>query len=210
MSLTVQLLWEKGEGHFKNGDIIESILSYQRAKQLFTAENNGTASAPRASGSAQKNLGDILQKILLRIDTALLQLQENPVATLGLLRGFDKSDVKKAYRRCALKYHPDKNLDCDSSCVFTAIQAAYEELLITAPIDSQTDSIYPIYASTFTTAFNVKSAASASAAQKCKRFKFHHCLSYIFACTAMLQLSHIQLYITYLRSFQISSDYSNS
>lgn len=177
MSLTVQLLWEKGEGQFRNGDILESILSYQRAKQLITAETSSTAAAHRVSGSAQKNLGDILQKLLLSIDTALRQLQQNPVATLGLLRGFNKSDVKKAYRRCALKYHPDKNQDCDSSCVFTAIQAAYEELLITAPLDSQIDSVYPHYASTFTKVSDIKSTAGA--AQKRKHSRLLNIVYYV-------------------------------
>jgi curved DNA-binding protein CbpA len=33
----------------------------------------------------------------------------------------------------ALKYHPDKNTDCDSSCLFTLIQSAYERMVEIAP-----------------------------------------------------------------------------
>jgi phage baseplate assembly protein W len=61
--------------------------------------------------------------------------------------------VKKAYKQQALRYHPgpspllsvmtggsvaDKNPDCDTSCIFTAVQSAYETLLQTAPPDPVT------------------------------------------------------------------------
>jgi hypothetical protein len=44
-------------------------------------------------------------------------------------------DVKRAYKQQALRYHPDKNTDCDTSCIFTAVQSAYESLLLSAPAD---------------------------------------------------------------------------
>ena len=55
-------------------------------------------------------------------------INANAVHALGLKRGFTKTDVKKAYRVAALKYHPDKNKDCDTSCIFAAIQSGYEKL----------------------------------------------------------------------------------
>ena len=36
-----------------------------------------------------------------------------------------------------LKYHPDKNQDCDTSCIFTAIQSAYERLVNAPPKSSE-------------------------------------------------------------------------
>jgi DnaJ domain len=144
MSLTVTLLWEKGEGQFKNGDILDALLSYMRAKQILLAESQSIFSIPRQSGSAQKIMGDIMQKLTSSIETALSTLRNNPALALGLAKGFNKLDVKKAYRRCALKYHPDKNQDCDSSCIFTAVQAAYEKLLHSAPVEYPPEIVAPV------------------------------------------------------------------
>ncbi|MFN5310924.1 MAG: DnaJ domain-containing protein, partial [Flavobacteriales bacterium] len=48
---------------------------------------------------------------------------------LGISKGADESDIKKAYRKLALKYHPDKNPD-DASAEekFKEAAEAYEVL----------------------------------------------------------------------------------
>lgn len=50
---------------------------------------------------------------------------------LGVERDATDEDLKKAYRKLALKWHPDKNLDRAEECtkVFTEIQQAYEVLI---------------------------------------------------------------------------------
>ena len=53
--------------------------------------------------------------------------------TLGLPLGASKADVKKAYRKLAVKWHPDKHVtDKDiASAKFQAIQKAYDSLMST-------------------------------------------------------------------------------
>jgi DnaJ-domain-containing protein 1 len=43
------------------------------------------------------------------LNALLRALTEDPYRCLGVSRGCDASAVKKAYRRQALKHHPDKN-----------------------------------------------------------------------------------------------------
>jgi len=49
--------------------------------------------------------------------------------TLGLLTNATKSDIKKAYRRLALQYHPDKQAgSVHAAAVFQEINEAYQVL----------------------------------------------------------------------------------
>jgi hypothetical protein len=40
MSEAIGLLWEKGEILYKDGDILEALLNFQRAKSLLIVESN--------------------------------------------------------------------------------------------------------------------------------------------------------------------------
>lgn len=48
---------------------------------------------------------------------------------LGIQSDATKNDIRMAYHRKALKYHPDKNSDTDASEKFKSISQAYETLL---------------------------------------------------------------------------------
>lgn len=54
--------------------------------------------------------------------------KETHYQILGVERSSSQEEIKKAYRKCALKYHPDKNNSKDAAEIFRKVQAAYDTL----------------------------------------------------------------------------------
>ena len=55
-------------------------------------------------------------------------MNKNPYKVLGLPDNADIDAVKKAYRKLALQYHPDKNTDPSAVEKFKEISSAYETI----------------------------------------------------------------------------------
>lgn len=134
MTDVVGRLWQDGESLAQAKQYHDALLNYQRAKTLLIKESAVMFDgAQQKDKKASKLLGDIMEKLQVGIAKITDTLTNNHQLALGLSYGFSKTDVKKAYRKHALKYHPDKNTDCDTTSIFTVIQAAYENLSKTAP-----------------------------------------------------------------------------
>jgi len=61
-------------------------------------------------------------------DHEAADLEKDLYGALGLSEDADDADLKKAYRKLSIKYHPDKNPDEDSRAKFAAVRDAYEIL----------------------------------------------------------------------------------
>ena len=64
---------------------------------------------------------------------------KNYYEILNIKRDADKKTIKKAYRKLALKYHPDKNKEPNAEDTFKSINEAYEVLT-----DDEKRNIYNI------------------------------------------------------------------
>ena len=93
-----------------------------------------TAKALIAEGKVHEGLAAILagskdggsEDVTKAYEAALQGLVDDRYKALGLETGCEPKDVKKAYRKLVLKYHPDKNPH--TTPVFQAVQEAYEVL----------------------------------------------------------------------------------
>lgn len=58
-----------------------------------------------------------------------MKQSDDPYAVLGLRRTASLEDVKRAYRRLAMRWHPDRNPTATAEAEFKRIKAAYEFIL---------------------------------------------------------------------------------
>lgn len=61
-------------------------------------------------------------------DHEVAELSKDLYGILGLEDSADEADIKKAYRKLSIKYHPDKNPDEESKRIFGDVRDAYEIL----------------------------------------------------------------------------------
>jgi DnaJ-class molecular chaperone len=58
----------------------------------------------------------------LKIEYSILAIMaKDYYGILGIAKGASEDDIKKAYRKMALKYHPDKNKDAEAESKFKVL-----------------------------------------------------------------------------------------
>lgn len=129
-------LWQEGEELADAGELHEALFRFLRAKKALMEEEEEergrheiAKKSPRRSKPIQRILRELMVKLNESIEKYCIKLENNPLLALRCTQKFSKTELKKSYRSMILKYHPDKNTDCDTSCIFTIIQAAYESLV---------------------------------------------------------------------------------
>lgn len=53
---------------------------------------------------------------------------DNPYKVLGLNKSAKEADIRRAYRKLVLKWHPDKNKSTEAEERFKSVSAAYDTL----------------------------------------------------------------------------------
>lgn len=74
------------------------------------------------------SLFSLLTVLFISYFILLLAKSADYYKILGVSKSASASDIKKAYRKLSLKYHPDKNPSPDASEKFAEIATAYDVL----------------------------------------------------------------------------------
>ena len=96
----------------------------RRADLLYKKGDTSTAAREAAFALLNDEVGPFDGGELLK--KCLAAVVQDPYGSLGLEPGAADKEIKKAYRKLALKLHPDKNEK--TTALFQAVKAAYDKL----------------------------------------------------------------------------------
>ncbi|CAK8543836.1 unnamed protein product [Lathyrus sativus] len=110
-------------------ELIDALVQRGEAK-LLTEDWEGAVEDLKAA--AQKSPQDMnIREVLMRAEKALkISKRKDYYKILGISKHASAADIKRAYKKLALQWHPDKNVDNreEAEAKFREIAAAYEVL----------------------------------------------------------------------------------
>ncbi|RDY00099.1 DnaJ protein P58IPK-like protein [Mucuna pruriens] len=112
-----------------NEELVEALVQRGEAK-LLTEDWEGAVEDLRSA--AQKSPQDMnIREAVMRAEKALkISKRKDYYKILGISKTASAADIKRAYKKLALQWHPDKNVDNreEAEAKFREIAAAYEVL----------------------------------------------------------------------------------
>mmetsp|Transcript_18111 Transcript_18111/g.21363 ORF Transcript_18111/g.21363 Transcript_18111/m.21363 type:complete len:164 (-) Transcript_18111:15-506(-) len=121
-TMNIISFWEEAQASSDSGYFHEAIIKFERCRVLLTKE-----------ASEQEKISKIVVQLLEKVNKELEDhyslLGGNFYIALGVRKDCTKKHIRKSYKSFCVKYHPDKNLDINSTELFQIGQTAHEILL---------------------------------------------------------------------------------
>ncbi|XP_041998504.1 dnaJ protein P58IPK homolog isoform X1 [Salvia splendens] len=112
-----------------DGDQVEALVQRGEAKLLVEDWEGAVADIKSAAEKSPQDMN--IREVLMRAERSLkLSQRKDWYKILGISKFASISEIKKAYKKLALQWHPDKNVDNreEAEAKFREIAAAYEIL----------------------------------------------------------------------------------
>ncbi|KAI3447599.1 hypothetical protein Pfo_004264 [Paulownia fortunei] len=112
-----------------DGDLVEALVQRGEAKLLIEDWEGAVADLKSAAEKSPQDMN--IREALMRAERSLkLSQRKDWYKILGVSKTASMSEIKKAYKKLALQWHPDKNVDNreEAEAKFREIAAAYEIL----------------------------------------------------------------------------------